>query len=170
MSETVVVRTDFGQYHLLDSSAADVDFTLIDDTSDAVLAPIGCGVSVIVGQQWGPLPVTIDFREQPPAAAAAGEVAAEVDFPAPSGRIELTSFGGEVVSTHDFGPASRLRVRVTVHDRDTGRNPGGSTERHEIVVWPVETPTPRWRSGASDVLTRHHDAEYGTDRRSEGQR
>lgn len=157
MPETVLVRTDFGQYHLLDRSADDVDFTLIDETSDDVLAPIGCGISILVGQQWGPLPVTIDFRDRPPAAAAIGEVAAEVDFPAPSGRIDLMSFGGEVVSTHEFTPASQLRVRVTVHDRNTRSQPGGSTEHHEIIVWPVETPAARWRSEATDAPDRLAD-------------
>lgn len=153
MPEDVVVRTDFGQYHLFDKSADDLDFTLLDDTADGVVAPIGCGITILTGRQWGPLPVTIDFRDQAPSAAAAGEVAAEVDFPTPSGRVDLVSFGGDAVSTHDFTPASRLRVRVTVHDRNTWNQPGGCTEHHEIIVWPVDSPTARWRSEATDVLT-----------------
>jgi hypothetical protein len=142
----VSVNVDFFQYYLSDALGG-ADVSRADDTADGIIGPVDTAMRIQTGMQHGLMRVTLDFRQSAPPPPDPDALAAEADISLPTGTINVQTFDGLVAARHDFPGCDLARVRVEVIDRYELDPDGSPAEQHKITIWPVNAPTPRWRSG-----------------------
>jgi hypothetical protein len=151
--DSLIIDVDYNQYYLQDSSG-DFDARQSEFFDDGIVAPLGNGIRIICGTEYGQLGVTFRVMNTLDGLLRGPGVAAECDLLLPSGIAILTNVDGELLHEHNFGRPLRCRVLVRVSGRDEAAMNFDETmlEHHVITLAPTSIEQARWRSAAMDNI------------------